>query len=59
MRFDGTTIIAVKKDGLWGSLDKNGNVVVEPKYNLEDNLVIDFIGEYHLRVELNLKYYTK
>ena len=51
--------IAVKKDGLWGSLDKNGNVVTETKYNLEDNLLIDFIGEYHLGVDLNLRYYTK
>jgi len=51
--------VAVKKDGLWGSLDKNGNIVSETKYNLEDNLVIDFIGEYHLGVDLNLKYYTK
>ena len=51
--------IAVKKDGLWGSLDKNGNSIAEPKYNLEENMVIDFIGEYHLGVDLNLKYYTK
>jgi len=51
--------IAVKKDGLWGSLDKNGNTVVETKYNLEDNFVIDFVGEYYLGVDLNLKYYTK
>ena len=51
--------VAVKKDGLWGSLDKNGNTVADIKYNLEDNLVIDFIGEYHLGVDLNLKYYTK
>lgn len=51
--------IAVKKDGLWGSLDKNGKIVSETKYNLEDNFVIDFIGEYHLGVDLNLKYYTK
>ena len=51
--------IAVKKDGLWGSLDKNGNTVADTKYNLEDNFVIDFIGEYHLGVDLNLKYYTK
>lgn len=51
--------VAVKKDGLWGSLDKNGNTVADTKYNLEDNLVIDFIGEYHLGVDLNLKYYTK
>ena len=51
--------VAVKKDGLWGSLDKNGNTVADTKYNLEDNLVIDFIGEYHLGVDLNLNYYTK
>lgn len=51
--------IAVKKDGLWGSLDKNGNIVAETKYNLDDNFVIDFIDEYHLGVDLNLKYYTK
>ena len=51
--------VAVKKDGLWGSLDKNGNIVSETKHNLEENLVIDFIGEYHLGVDLNLKYYTK
>jgi len=51
--------IAVKKDGLWGSLDKNGNTVVDTKYDLEDNFVIDFIGEYHIGVDLNLKYYTK
>ena len=51
--------VAVKKDGLWGSLDKNGNVIVDTKYDLENNLLIDFIGEYHLGVDLNLKYYTK
>ena len=51
--------IAVKKDGLWGSLDKNGNIVVDTRYDLEDNFVIDFIGEYHLGVDLNLRYYTK
>ncbi len=51
--------IAVKKDGLWGSLDKKGNAISSTKYELEDNLVIDFIGEYHLGVDLNLKYYTK
>lgn len=51
--------IAVKKDGLWGSLDKNGNSISGTKYNLEDNLLIDFIGEYHLGVDTNLRYYTK
>lgn len=50
--------IAVKKDGLWGSLDKQGKVICEPKYNLENNLLIDFIGEYHLGIDINLMYYT-
>ena len=51
--------IAVKKNGLWGSLDKKGNVICEPKYNLDENLLIDFIGEYHLGKDLNLMFYTK
>ena len=50
--------IAVKKDGLWGSLDKNGNIICETKYNLDNNLLIDFIGEYHLGVDINSMYYT-
>ena len=50
--------IAVKKDGLWGSLNKNGNVVCETKYNLDNNLLIDFIGKYHLGVDINSMYYT-
>lgn len=50
--------IAVKKDGLWGSLDKNGNIISDTKYNLDDNLLVDFIGEYHLGKDLNLMYYT-
>ena len=51
--------VAVKKDGKWGSLDQKGNVVVEPKYTLEDNLVIDFIGQWHLAEDINANYYTK
>lgn len=50
--------VAVKKDGLWGSLDKNGKTISNAIYNLEDNLLIDFIGEYHLGVDVNLMYYT-
>ena len=50
--------ISVKKDGLWGSLDKNGNVVCQIKYNLDNNLLIDFIGKYHLGVDINSMYYT-
>lgn len=50
--------ISVKKDGLWGSLNKAGQVLVETKYNLDNNLLIDFIGEYHLGEDINLMYYT-
>lgn len=51
--------IAVQKNGLWGSLDKDGNIITETKHNLENNLLIDFIGEYYLGVDVNLMYYTK
>ena len=51
--------VAVKKDGLWGSLNKAGQTLVNTKYNLDSNLLIDFIGEYHLGVDVNLMYYTK
>ena len=48
---------AVKKDGLWGAIDKDGNIVIEPKYNLDENLKIDFIGKWHLGMDLNMNYY--
>lgn len=48
---------AVKKDGLWGVIDSKGNTVIEPYYNLDENLVIDFIGKYHLGLDLNMNYY--
>ena len=50
---------AVKKDGKWGALDENGNIVVEPSYQLENNTIIDFIGEWHLAEDANAGYYTK
>ena len=50
--------IAVKKDGLWGSLNKDGKVIVDTQYNLEDNLWVNFIGEYHVGEDINLMYYT-
>lgn len=50
---------AVKKNGLWGSIDKQGNIVIEPKYNLENNLLIDFIGKWHLGEDLNMNYYCE
>ena len=48
---------AVKKDGLWGAINKEGNIVIEPKYNLDENLKIDFIGKWHLGMDLNMNYY--
>lgn len=51
--------VSVKKDGKWGALDKNGKVVVEPTYTMENNLVIDFIGQYYLAEDINANYYTK
>ena len=50
---------AVKKDGLWGSIDKEGKEIIEPKYNLENNLKIDFIGKWHLGEDLNMNYYCE
>lgn len=50
---------AVKKDNLWGAIDSEGKVIVEPKYKLENNLVIDFIGKWHLGQDLNMNYYCE
>ena len=49
--------VAVKKDGLWGSLNKEGKVVIEPTYDLNKNLLVDFIGKWHLGQDLNMNYY--
>ena len=48
----------IKKDGKWGCIDKNGKIIQEPKYELENNLLIDFIGRYHISADLNAYYYT-
>ena len=50
---------AVKKDGKWGCLDQKGKIIVKPTYSLENNLVINFIGEWHLAEDINANYYTK
>lgn len=39
---------AVKKDGVWGSINKIGAIVKEPSVNLDFSIYIDFIGEWHL-----------
>ena len=48
---------AVKQNGLWGSIDKGGKAVLNPQVNLDNNIYIDFIGEWHLADEGI--YYTK
>lgn len=50
---------AVKQNGVWGVLKPNGSVLVEPSINLDSNLYIDFVGEWHLHENLNLNIYTK
>lgn len=49
---------AVKKDGKWGAIDKSGKEVAECKYELENNVIIDFIGKWHLGEDTNSYYYT-
>ncbi|MBR3254939.1 MAG: WG repeat-containing protein [Clostridia bacterium] len=50
---------AVKKDGKWGSIDSKGKVSLEPTYELQDYLEVDFIGTWHLGHDGNLSYYIK
>lgn len=50
--------VAVKKDGKWGALDKTGTQVAENKYELDNNVIINFIGKWHLAEDLNSNYYT-
>ena len=38
----------IKKDGMWGSIDKAGVQSLEPSVNLDSNIYIDFIGAWHL-----------
>lgn len=49
---------AVKQAGIWGAIDKTGAVVTKPTYDLQNNLMIDFIGKWHLASDLNSYYYT-
>lgn len=49
--------VAVKQNGLWGSLEKNGSVALEPTVNLDNSIYINFIGEWHLSDDG--LYYTK
>ena len=49
---------SVKKDGLWGAVDSKGQVAITPSYTLENNVLIEFIGKWHLGEDLNLYYFT-
>ena len=51
--------VAIKKDGKWGSIDSKGNVVQEPIYNLDEYLLINFIGRWHLGLDINMSYYNQ
>ena len=50
---------AIKKDGKWGSIDDKGTVIQEPTYNLNDYLLIDFIGRWHFGMDVNMNYYNQ
>ena len=49
----------VKKDGKWGSVDSNGKIVQSPIYNLDNYLIINFIGRWHYGKDLNMNYYNQ
>lgn len=51
---------AVQKDGKWGAINEGGEEIVSPQYDFSNNLIIDFIGEWHLgSIDTNAIYYTK
>ena len=49
---------AIKKDGKWGCIDQEGTVVLRPSLELSQNVVISFIGKWHLAPDINANYYT-
>lgn len=49
---------SIKKDGLWGCVDSKGAVAIAPSYKLENNMLTEFIGKWHLAEDLNLYYFT-
>lgn len=50
---------AVQKNGKWGSIDAKGKVIITPKYTLDNNIIINFIGKWHLGEDLNMNYYCE
>ena len=49
----------IKKDGKWGVIDSTGKVIQEPIYDLENYLIIDFIGRWHLGEDIYMNYYNQ
>ncbi len=49
---------AVKKDGKWGAIDKDAKQVANNLYELKNNIIIDFIGRWHIGEDVNAYYYT-
>lgn len=49
---------SVKKDDLWGSINSRGQISIAPSYALDNNILVDFIGKWHLGEDLNLYYFT-
>ncbi len=49
----------VKKDGKWGAINSTGAVIQEPTYNLDNYLLVDFIGRWHLGTDINMNYYNQ
>ena len=49
---------SVKQNGLWGTINSRGEVTVTPSYNLDNNVLVEFIGKWHLGEDLNLYYFT-
>lgn len=51
--------VAVKKDGVWGSLKANGNIALKPSVNLDNHLYINFINDWHIYEDTKMNTYTK
>ncbi len=49
----------IKQNGKWGSIDSEGEVIQDPIYNLDEYLIIDFIGMWHYGKDLNMNYYNQ
>ena len=49
----------IKKDANWGSINNEGKVIQEPKYDLEDYILVNFIGKWHIGQDVYMNYYNQ